>query len=392
MQRVILHIDMDAFFASIEQKDNPQYRGKPVIVGADPKGGKGRGVVSACSYEARKFGIHSAMPISQAYCRCPQGIFLRPRMEKYQKVSQNIREIFYQFTPLVESISIDEAFLDITGSQRLFGSPEEIGNSLKKLIREKENLSSSVGIAPNKFLAKIASDLCKPDGLLIVKPTEIKKILHPLLINKLWGVGKKTEKKLANLGIETIGQLASFKEEYLESLFGKMGKHLWQLAQGIDERQVEPSHEMKSIGHETTFGQDTDDINLLHQTLLSLSQQVARRAWRHSVQGRTLTLKLRYGDFRTITRSRTQSEPLFTADEIFNLAKDILEKIDLKGKVVRLIGVSLSHLDPMSMGQISIFQDEEKKKTKLSRAEEQIINKFGDRSITRALLIKPPKK
>jgi len=186
MHRVILHIDMDAFFASIEQRDNPQYRGKPVVVGADPKGGKGRGVVSACSYEARKFGIHSALPISQAYRRCSNCIFLPPQTKKYQRVSLSIRKIYHHFTPLVEPISIDEAFLDITGSQRLFGTPEEIAASLKKMVREKENLPASVGIAPNKFIAKIASDISKPDGLLIVKAEEIKDFLHPLPINRLW--------------------------------------------------------------------------------------------------------------------------------------------------------------------------------------------------------------
>lgn len=392
MNRVILHIDMDAFFASVEQRDNPQYQGKPVIVGADPKKGKGRGVVSACSYEARKFGIHSAMPISQAYFRCPNAIFLGPRMDRYQTISRNIREIFYHFTPLVEPISIDEAFLDITGSQSLFGSPGEIAVLLKNMIREREALAASIGIAPNKFIAKIASDVCKPDGLLIIKPDEIKAFLHPLSISQLWGVGEKTEQKLLHLGINSIGQLAALEEEYLESLFGKIGRHLWQLANGIDERNVEATQEIKSISHEITFEQDTDDLILIHQTLLSLAQQVSRRAWQKNLQARTISLKLRYHDFRTINRSHTLSEHISATDEIFRIAKDILSKIKIEGKRLRLVGISLSHLiKSKKEEQISLFQKEDKKKKELSRAEDKILHKFGSRSITRAFLIKRPK-
>jgi nucleotidyltransferase/DNA polymerase involved in DNA repair len=392
MKSIILHVDMDAFFASIEQRDNPFCRGKPVIVGSDPKEGKGRGVVAACSYEARRYGIHSAMPISQAYHRCPNATFLRPRMRRYQEVSRSIREIFYYFTPLVEPISIDEAFLDITGSLRLFGTPEQIANSLKKEIREKENLCASVGIAPNKFLAKMASAHCKPDGLLIIKEKEVKNFLHPLPISKLWGVGKKTEQKLAGLGIETIGQLAALKKEYLESLFGKAGIHLWYLSQGIDNREIEPIHEAKSISHEITFEEDIDDVEIIKKLLLSLAQNVARRARQNNMRGYTVTLKLRYSDFHTINRSQSKSEPLDTAEEIFCNVKDIIEKINLSGKKIRLIGISLSNLISAEFEQISMFREGKEKKKKISQAEDKIINRFGDDSITRALLIKPRKK
>lgn len=387
-----MHVDMDAFFASIEQRDNPFCRGKPVIVGSDPKEGKGRGVVAACSYEARRYGIHSAMPISQAYHRCPNATFLKPRMKRYQEVSLSIRDIFYYFTPLVEPISIDEAFLDITGSLRLFGTPKQIANALKKEIREKENLAASVGIAPNKFLSKMASAHCKPDGLLIIKEKEIKNFLHPLPISKLWGVGKKTEQKLAGLGIETIGQLSALKKEYLESLFGKAGSHLWYLSQGIDNRELEPIHEAKSISHEITFEEDIDDIKIIKKLLLLLAQNVARRARQNNMRGYTVTLKLRYSDFHTINRSQSKSEPLDTAEEIFYNVKDIIEKINLSGKKIRLIGISLSNLVSAEFEQISMFRNGKEKKKKLSQAEDKIINRFGHDSITRALLIKPKKK
>lgn len=392
MKSIILHVDMDAFFASIEQRDNPLYRDKPLIVGSDPKEGKGRGVVSACSYEARKFGIHSAMPISQAYHRCPNAVFLRPRMEKYQEVSHSIRDIFYRFTPLVEPISIDEAFLDITGSLRLFGSPKQIALSLKEEIRNKENLSASVGIAANKFLAKMASAHCKPDGLLIIEEKEAKNFLHPLPISKLWGVGIKTEQKLTSLGIETIGQLALLKEQYLESLFGKAGSHLWRLSQGIDDREVEPIHGIKSISHDVTFEEDSDDVETIYKLLLSLSQNVSRRARQNNMRGYTVTLKLRYSDFHTINRSQSKVEPLDTADEIFYIVKDIIGKINLAGKKIRLIGISLSNLVSTECEQISMFKNSKEKRQKLSQAEDKIINKFGHDSITRALLIKPQKK
>src|SRR6185436_3827868 len=265
--RIILHVDMDAFYASIEQRDQPTLQGRPVIVGADPKGGRGRGVVAACSYEARKFGVRSALPISQAWKLCPQGAYVPVRMDRYVEVSRQVMEVLHRFTNLVEPLSIDEAFLDVSGSTALFGSPEQIARAIKKQIREATALCASVGVAPNKFVAKIASDLKKPDGLVIVKQEDVEDFLRDLPISRLWGVGPKTEQRLHELGIQTIGDLRAKPQ----------GAHLHELAYGRDNRPVVPDWEARSVSNETTFEEDTADRKLLLRTLRSLSESVGRR-------------------------------------------------------------------------------------------------------------------
>src|SRR5437867_921306 len=243
--RSILHVDMDAFYASVEQLDHPEYKGKPVIVGADPKGGRGRGVVAACSYEARRFGVRSALPISRAWKLCPDGVYVRPRMQRYVEVSAQVMEVFRRYTDLVEPLSIDEAFLDITGSARLFGPPEQIAVEVKKEIHRTTGLTASVGLAPNKFLAKIASDLRKPDGLVVVPDKDIEHFLRDLPISRLWGVGPKTEQRLREMGFQTIGQLTAAPRDSLIRSLGSLGEHLFQLARGNDGRPVVPNWEPK---------------------------------------------------------------------------------------------------------------------------------------------------
>ncbi|MFA9452479.1 MAG: DNA polymerase IV, partial [Candidatus Aminicenantaceae bacterium] len=252
-ERFIAHLDMDAFYAAVEQRDNPDYREKPVVVGADPKGGSGRGVVAACSYEAREYGIHSAMPISTAYKKCPQAVFVRGDMQKYVRISRQIFTILERFTPDVEPISIDEGFLDITGSYHLFGTPEDTCRKIKAMVREETGLTASIGMAPNKMTAKIASDLEKPDGLVIVSREGLLGFLHPLPVQKLWGVGKRMLEALQKLNIHTIGDLARWSQEDMAERLGRAGTHVWKLANGIDPRDVRGEDGVKSIGHEHTF-------------------------------------------------------------------------------------------------------------------------------------------
>ena len=387
MTRWIIHVDMDAFYAAVEQRDHPAYRGRPVIVGADPQGGKGRGVVAACSYEARTFGVHSAMPISQAYRRCPQAIFLPVRMERYQEVSERIFRIFHRYTDLVESLSIDEAFLDITGSTRLFGEPEAIGRRIKADIRQAEKLTASVGVAPNKFLAKIASDLKKPDGFVLVRPEEIALFLKDLPLSRLWGVGEKTEAKLKLLGLKTIGELSPWSEGELTRRFGSAGAHLYQLSRGIDDRPVIPEEEAKSLGAETTFAVDIADRRRLHQTLLALSERVSSRLRQEGYAGATVTLKLRYADFTTVTRSLTLSTPTQFTEEIYPTARLLLTKVPLERKKVRLLGLHVSKLfSHTHPDQMSLFPPDTRKE-KAAQAVDEIRRRFGEAGIVRATLL-----
>ena len=267
---MIIHADMDAFYASVEERDQPELVGKPVIVGGSPEQ---RGVVSAASYVARRYGVHSAMPAVTAHRLCPHGIFLPPRISYYAEISSQIRDIFERFTPLVEPLSLDEAFLDVTGSERLFGPAPEIGRKIKQAIREELRLVASVGVAPNKFLAKIASDLKKPDALVVVEPEQVQEFLAPLPVERLWGVGKKGSKVFERLGIRTIGQLRQWPLESLQTHFGSSGEYLWQLAHGIDDRPVVPEREAKSISHETTFAQDIAELEVLRAWLVDLTEQ-----------------------------------------------------------------------------------------------------------------------
>ncbi|MFQ5694300.1 MAG: DNA polymerase IV, partial [Nitrospinota bacterium] len=322
--RQILHVDLDAFYASVEQRDDPRLRGRPVIVGADPKGGKGRGVVAACSYEARRYGLHSAMPIGRAFRKCPHGVYLPVRMERYAEVSREIRGIFDAYTERVEAISIDEAFLDVTESRSLFGEAREIALALKARIRDEQRLTASVGIATNKLIAKIASDLEKPDGLVEVRPGEELDFLAPLPISRLWGVGRKTEPRLRALGVRTIGDLRGLPLRTLRERFGLLGEHLHNLAFGRDDREVVPESAPKSIGNETTFSEDVSDPERLRKTLLALSEEVGARLRAEGCRGRTVTLKFRYEDFTTHTRSHTRKEVTDVDAEVFETACALL--------------------------------------------------------------------
>ncbi|HSB81555.1 MAG TPA: DNA polymerase IV, partial [Candidatus Methylomirabilis sp.] len=368
--RTIIHLDMDAFYASVEQLDHPAYRGKPVVVGADPQGGKGRGVVAACSYEARPFGVRSALPISQAYRLCPQAVFVRPRMKRYAEMSDRMFAILREFTDLVEPLSIDEAFLDVTASQRLFGSAETIGRALKARISTELGLVASIGLAPNKFLAKVGSDLGKPDGFVVVPPGSEREFLAPLPISRLWGVGPKTETRLKRLGLQTIGQIAKLGVEGLETALGNAGRDLWELANGMDDRPVVPEQEAKSIGAETTFEQDTDDREEVRKTILELSDRVGRRLRREGYVAHGVTLKFRDHNFQTLTRASMLPHPTDLGEELFRAAATLLQGVRWAGKRVRLLGVTATRLLPATGApgdQLHLFQKAAEPKERLAR-------------------------
>jgi DNA polymerase-4 len=376
--RSIVHVDMDAFYAAVEQLDNPACKGKPVIVGADPKEGMGRGVVAACSYEARKLGIRSALPISRAWKLCPQGVFVRPRMKRYVEVSHQVMDVFRRYTDLVEPLSIDEAFLDITGSVALLGKPEDIARSIKDDVRTVTSLTASVGLAPNKFLAKIASDLRKPDAFVIVREGEIEAFLRDLPISRLWGVGPKTEQRLHEMGFRTIGQVAMATRESLVRSLGSLGEHLYKLSRGHDERPVVPNWEPKSVSSETTFDEDTSDRELLVRTILDLSDHVAERLRKDNYRTRRVTLKLRYSSFSTHTKQHSLDKLIQTGEEIATVARDLFRQFSLKQKI-RLIGVSAGDLqrDGKEPQQLGLFSDSRNVNEKLSRTVDEIREKFG---------------
>jgi len=387
-QNYIAHIDMDAFFASCEEKYNPSYKGKPIIVGSDPKGGKGRGVVAACSYAARKFGIHSAMPISIAYNKCPHGVFVTPHMDRYATESYKIFKIFEKFTPDIEPISVDEAFLDITGSHQHFGGPIETCKTMKREIKNKLGLTASVGLAPNKMTAKIASDIKKPDGFVVVTPENLLNFIHPLPINKLWGIGTKTKKILNEINIATIGDLASRSSEEITDILGNVGLHLWELANGIDKRKVETFYEAKSIGNEYTFDKDTGNVEEIKDKLMYLSQKVSRRLREEKFLAKTVTLKIRLKNFETFTRSVTISEPTNYVDIIYKNVSEKFSEFKISHNPVRLIGVKGSNLINSDEKTDHFYGTSIKdiKKQNLYTALDKIIEKFGDDAITRKLL------
>jgi DNA polymerase IV len=386
--RKILHIDMDAFFAAVEQLDNPAYRGKPVIVGGDPRS---RGVVSTCSYEARKFGVHSAMPLREAFGRCPQGIFVPVRGHRYAEISRNIMKILDNYTPLVEPLSLDEAFLDLTGSERIFGPAVEIGRKIISRIETEIGLNASVGIAPNKFLAKLGSDLKKPKGFVIITPENMLEVLEDLPVSKLWGVGPKTEERLQQLGIRTIGMLRRVDPKVLESRLGEAGGQLHQLAWGIDNRPVISDGGAKSVGHEITFQTDTDDRNFLAGVLLWLSDQVARRLRRYDLKGRVITVKLRDSNFKTITRQITLYEPTDFEEEIYREALQLAEQVEWGGRKVRLIGVSVSGFSAVANRQLGLFSEEVPTKNaeleRLHQAVDELRDRFGEGIITKGTIL-----
>ena len=383
---MILHIDMDAFYCSVEERDRPELVGKPVIVGGTPEG---RGVVAAANYEVRKYGVHSAMPAATARRLCPHAVVLPARHSYYAKVSHQIREIFQRYTPLVEPLSLDEAFLDVKASEALFGSSAQIGRKIKTEIAETLNLVASVGVAPNKFLAKIASDLDKPDGFLVVNPDHVQDFLDPLPVSRLWGVGKVSQKTLHKRGVHTISALRQLSQAELQKLFGKVGAHLWRLAHGIDDRAVVPDSEAKSISHETTFDVDITDRETLRSWLLELTEQVGRRLRRHQLYGRTVQIKVRFEDFRTITRARTLSEPTHITQEIWRVAAALLEQnLSTEHRGVRLLGIGVSGFAGES-GQVSLFEESEREKQgQIDTLTDSVKDRFGQTALRRAMDLK----
>jgi len=342
-ERAILHIDMDAFFASVEMRDDPRLRGKPVIVGGTPEG---RGVVAAASYEARRYGVHSAMSAARARKLCPHGVFLKPSRGRYSEASSRIFTIFNEYTPVVEPLSIDEAFLDVSGCRRLFGKPQQIGREIKERLDREVGLPASVGLAPNKFLAKLASDLEKPDGFVVIGTADAVERLAPLPVGKLWGVGRRTQEVLAGIGVRRVADLGGIPRPILEARLGEsLAAHLLDLAVGRDDRPVIPDHEAVSIGHEVTFARDISDTDRLRDEMDELVEKTVLRLRRAGLKTRTITVKARFPDFSTVTRSETLSRPTASRRLIREVARRLLEqKVDRRGSPLRLIGVSVAQL------------------------------------------------
>ncbi len=345
--RKIIHIDMDAFYASVEQRDFPEYRGKPLIVGGSPEE---RGVVAAASYEVRKFGVYSAMPAAQAVRLCPHAIFVKPRFEVYRKVSEQIREIFFEFTDLVEPLSLDEAYLDVTENHINLPSATLIAKKIRKRIKEKTRLTASAGVAHNKFLAKVASDLDKPDGLAVILPEDAEAFLEKLEIGEFHGVGEATESKMKSLDIYTGKDLKKWSEIDLVDKFGKTGRHYYRIVRGIDNRKVKTDRIRKSIGKERTFTEDVDDLGWIHNFLRELAAKISESMKKKNVSGKTVTLKARYDDFETISRSTSFSHYIDEANDIGEIAISLLEETQVGERKVRLLGITLSNLNVNEKG------------------------------------------
>ena len=340
-QRKIIHVDMDAFYASVEQRDNPDYRGKALVVGGSPVG-RG-GVVAAASYEARKFGIRSAMPSKRAVALCPDLIFVYPRFAVYKEVSNKIREIFHRHTDLIEPLSLDEAYLDVTEDKQGIGSAIAIARQIKQAIREELNLSASAGVSINKFVAKIASDLNKPDGLAFIGPSHIEEFMEKLPVEKFYGVGKVTAEKMKSMNLHTGADLKRLSEDELMRHFGKAGKFYYKIVRGIDDREVEPDRETKSVAAEDTFAYDLVLTSEMNIELEKLARLVSDRLQRYQLKGRTVTVKIKYSDFRQITRSRSLEQPVADTETIAAVAKELLQTTDPEDKKTRLLGISLSN-------------------------------------------------
>lgn len=378
-QRWIMHVDMDAFYASVEILDNPDLKGLPVIVG----GRSARGVVSTCSYEARKFGVHSAMPLFEARRLCPHGVYLPVRPHRYAEMSGKIMAIFRETSPLVEQLSIDEAFLDLTGMERL-GGAETIAHQVQDRIQEELKLSASVGLAPNKFLAKLASDMDKPHGFVKITPGEAEAMLAPMPVTKIFGIGRSAEDKLKQFGIEKIGQLASADVAILRKVFGINAEQVKRLALGLDDRPVVNEEEAKSIGKENTFDYDLTEFESCRDEVLDLSGQVGWRLRRENLAGHTVTLKVKFADFHTITRSSTGDRLIAWDEDIFSLAEQMLRKINVKPGV-RLLGVSVSNLFRPEDEPVLGFAEDERMQRR-NRAIDSLKSKFGENIIKRGIV------
>lgn len=376
MDRIILHADMDAFYASVEQRDDPSLKGKPVIVGWDP--GQ-RGVVATCSYEARPFGVRSAMPSARAKRLCPQAVWIPPRMKAYSEEAGKIRAILDRFTPLVEPLSLDEAFLDLTQPKRPFDQGVALARRIKKAVRDERDLTVSVGVACSKFVAKVASDLEKPDGLVAVPPGTETAFLAPLPASSLWGAGPVAQKKFAEMGIGTIGRVRALPEERLARAFGKaLGRHFFLLARGIDDRPVVPEAAAKSLGHETTFEKDLSSRERCHGVLLELSEEVGRRLRKESLSGRVVAIKVRFADFTTLSRQETLASPTHDDGTIYRTAKGLFDVLLPRMRAVRLLGVSVGGVVRGAVEvQPELFEAPPEKTERLSRAIDRIRRRYG---------------
>ncbi len=382
IRATILHVDLDAFFAAVEQRDHPELRGRPVVVGAG--GRDDRGVVSAASYEARRYGIRSAMPLRTAARLCADTVFVPVDGRKYSAVSRQVMAILRRYTPAVEQISIDEAFLDVAGSEALHGSPAQVARTIRATVRQELDLTVSVGVASTKLVAKIASDLEKPDGMVVVTPGTEAAFLAPLSISRLWGVGAKTAAVLSELGVRTIGDLAALPDDQLTRRFGRQGPVLAQRARGIDTSPVSAAEPARSVSQEHTFAVDTSDPEVLEGTLLALSEGVASRLRSGGVKARTIVVKVRDSSFTTITRQRTLQGPTDQTEIVFRSAVE-LARPHLRGTRIRLLGVGASHLDDGE--QMGLFDATDERRRRATEAADEIRRRFGSRAIRRARLL-----
>ena len=387
----ILHVDMDAFYASVEVIKDPSLKGRALIVG----GQGARGVVTSASYEAREFGVTSAMPIVRARRLCPHAVFLSNDFDAYMDYSRRIRHVFESVTPLVEPLSLDEAFLDVSGSVKLFGDPPSIGHLIKQRI-EALGLTCTVGVAPNKFLAKLASTRAKPDGFLVIDPDHVLDFLHPLPITALWGVGEQTGEALRRLGLKTVGDVAHLSRRTLERGIGEaLGHHLHNLANGIDDRDVIPHEPAKSVGSEETFSHDIDSNEVVLKELLRLADRTAMRLRSKDLCGRTVTIKVRFSNFKTITRSRTLPVEIDTPFEIYDTARELYLKLDPDRPRIRLLGVSVSGVAPgppkRQLDLIAAEGPSTERWDQAAKAIDHIRDRFGDRAVTQATLLEEPK-
>lgn len=379
----ILHVDMDAFFAAVEQLDHPEYRNKPLIIGGTKD--SSRGVVSTCSYEARKYGVRSAMPIKKAVALCPHGIFIPGRMARYQEVSHQIHAIFHDFSPVVESVSIDEAFLDMTGCEHFYPNLEAMGQAIKARIKAEVGLTCSVGIAPNKFLAKLASDWRKPDGLTILRPENVDEFLLNLPASKIWGVGEKTQQVLAKHGLHTVKDIRSKSLSWLSERLGQnLAEHLYYLARGIDNRPVTPESEAKSISQEITFAEDYLDMEILKSQLAAMAEKVGYRLRREQLYARTVTIKVRYSNFDTITRSHTLDYAFCDDDNIFNIGWELF--LAVPRAPVRLLGIGVQNF--VRNQQLTLF-DNPITTDRLAQVMDQINQKYRGHALTKGRTLKP---
>jgi DNA polymerase-4 len=384
--RWILHLDLDAFFASVEELLNPDLKGKPVIVGGSPAH---RGVVASASYPARKCGVHSAMPTARALKLCPDAILVTPRHGLYGTCSERVMNILREYSPVMEQVSIDEAFLDLTGTELAYGPPIELARRIQQRIQDEVSLSASIGLAPNKLVAKIASDLKKPHGFVVVEHGHEAEFLAPLPVERLWGVGKVTARVLHSLGVQTIGDLAALPENTLIQAFGPHGAGLHYRALGQDDSPVITEWEAKSVSNEETFPKDMTDAAFLKNELLRLSERVAERLRDDGKRGRTVRLKLRYANFQTVLRSKTIAAPTDSADRIYGVALELFEKNWERKRSVRLLGVGAENLEEAPVRQLSLFEEQDPRNDQLDRTLDEIRSKYGRGAIQRASLMKP---